>query len=121
MVDALNPHAANLLKAEYGPHVKPLPVAAVMEAFAPPSADLIHQLHASAMDDFGIPMSAVADWTAWLTQVMAAIAGQHWLALFPLALQLTSYVPQALAFIRAIIAALHGQPTPAPGGPTITG
>lgn len=116
----LNPHAASLLKAEYGSHVAPM-IAKAPGHFTAPSPDLIDHLQNSANENFGIPVGAVADWTVWLTAVMAAITTQNWLALFPLVLQLGSYVPQAWAFIKSIIDALHGKPPVSPAGPTIHG
>lgn len=121
MSEELNVHTENLLKAEYGQHIAPMLARAAPVHFAAPSPDLIDHLQNSAVEHFGIPVGAVADWPSWLTSVMAAITAQNWLALIPLVFQLASYAPQAWAFIKAIIDSLHGKTPVIPGGPTITG
>ncbi len=120
----LTPEAKELLEDHYGHHVRTtmsheavaLTMTAVPVAFAPLDPALLHALAESAAS-FGIDPASV-DWTTVIPQIIAAITTGSWFSLIPIFIK---YGPAFYALVKQIIALFHVQPTPTPGGPTITG
>ncbi len=106
----LDPHAANLLKAEYPDivlaEIHPGHFATRALALPAPTTDLVRQLEAAA-EEAGV-VGAI-DWKTFLPQLIAAISTGNWFALIPI---LVNAGPDLWAFVQQIIAIFHHAPTP---------
>ncbi len=117
----LNPHVANLLKAEYAPHMRPQPrMVGAAEHLPTPSGELASLIE-DAAQDFGVPDPI--DWETFLPSVITAISTGSWFSLLTI---LTRNGPKLWDFIEQIIAALKHPSVPGvgpapPNVPTITG